>query len=169
MEFAAVLVSGTLLFTLLLEKIGKSSFRLLASPQSSQEKFHHPAGTVQGCSSIWGYKFYSINSIIVVVFIILLIFTALVTVALTYFQLAAEDHQWWWRSFPCGGSTGLNVFGYCIHYYYALTNMSGLLQTSFFFGYTACISCSIFLMLGTVDYLASLLFVHHIYGSIKFD
>ncbi|KAK7848726.1 transmembrane 9 superfamily member 3 [Quercus suber] len=101
---------------------------------------------------IWGYKFYSINSIIVVVFIILLIVTALVTVALTYFQLAAEDHQWWWRSFLCGGSTGLYVFGYCIYYYYALINMSGLLQTSFCFGCMACICYSIFLMLGTVGF-----------------
>ena len=100
----------------LLEKIGKSSFRLLASPQSSQEKFHHPAGTVQGCSSIWGYKFYSINSIIVVVFIILLIVTALVTVALTYFQLAAEDHQWWWRYtyiFIIQSFVTVAIFFYC--------------------------------------------------------
>ena len=57
------------------------------------------------------------------------------------------------RSFLCGGSTGLYVFGYCIYYYYALTNMSGLLQTSFFFGYMACICYSIFLMLGTGFFL----------------
>ena len=40
------------------------------------------------------------------VFIILLIVTAFICVAMTYFQLAAEDHRWWWRSFFCGGSTG---------------------------------------------------------------
>lgn len=27
-----------------------------------------------------------------------------------------EDHRWWWRSFLCGGSTGLFIFGYaCFH------------------------------------------------------
>ena len=48
-------------------------------------------------TSVWGYMFYILYDIIFVVFIILLIVTALVTVALTYFQLAAEDHKWWWR------------------------------------------------------------------------
>uniref|UniRef100_A0A2N9EI93 Transmembrane 9 superfamily member n=1 Tax=Fagus sylvatica TaxID=28930 RepID=A0A2N9EI93_FAGSY len=120
-------------------------------------------------TSVWGYMFYILYDIIFVVFIILLIVTALVTVALTYFQLAAEDHKWWWRSFLCGGSTGLYVFGYCFYYYYARADMSGFLQISFFFGYMACISCGIFLMLGTVGFLASLLFVRHIYGSIKCD
>lgn len=49
---------------------------------------------------------YTIYSILFIVFIILLVVTAFITVALTYFQLAVEDHRWWWRSFVCGGSTG---------------------------------------------------------------
>ena len=49
---------------------------------------------------------YTIWSILAIVFIILIIVTAFITVALTYFQLATEDHAWWWRSFLCGGSTG---------------------------------------------------------------
>ncbi|KAA8532394.1 hypothetical protein F0562_032437 [Nyssa sinensis] len=89
------------------------------------------------------------------------------TVALTYLLLSAEDHEWWWRSFLCGGSTGLFIYAYSFHYYYTQSHMSGLLQTSFFFGYMACISYGIFLMLGTVGFRASLLFVRHIYGSIK--
>ena len=47
---------------------------------------------------------YTIYSILCIVFIILIIVTAFITVALTYFQLAVEDHRWWWRSFLCGGS-----------------------------------------------------------------
>jgi len=54
-------------------------------------------------ASVWGHKVYTIYSI---VFIILIIVTAFITIALTYFQLAVEDHAWWWRSFLCGGSTG---------------------------------------------------------------
>lgn len=46
-----------------------------------------------------------------------------------------EDHQWWWRSFMCGGSTAMFVYGYCFYYYYARSGMSGFMQTSFFFGY----------------------------------
>ena len=71
------------------------------------------------------------------------------------------------RSFLCGGSTGLFVYGYRFYYYYARSYMFGFLQVSFFFGYVACISYGIFLMLGTIGFRASLIFLRRIYGSIK--
>ncbi|KAF5730269.1 putative phagocytic receptor 1b isoform X1 [Tripterygium wilfordii] len=52
-------------------------------------------------------------------------------------------------SFLCGGSTGLFIYAYCLYYYYARSEMSGFMQTSFFFGYMACICYGFFLMLGT--------------------
>jgi hypothetical protein len=69
-------------------------------------------------ASIWGHKVYTIYSILFIVFIILIIVTAFITVSLTYFQLAVEDHRWWWRSFLCGGSTAMFVLGYCFFYYH---------------------------------------------------
>ncbi len=36
--------------------------------------------------------------------------------------------RWWWRSFLCGGSTGIFIFGYCFYYYFARSDMSGLMQ-----------------------------------------
>eukprot|EP01018_Ginkgo_biloba_P031816 Gb_08315 [translate_table: standard] len=48
-------------------------------------------------ASLWGHKIYTIYSILFIVFIILIIVTAFITIALTYFQLAVEDHEWWWR------------------------------------------------------------------------
>ncbi|XP_073118685.1 transmembrane 9 superfamily member 3-like [Henckelia pumila] len=118
-------------------------------------------------ASVWGHRIYTIYSILFIVFIILIIVTAFITVALTYFQLAAEDHKWWWRSFACGGSTGLFIYGYCLYYYNARSEMSGFMQTSFFFGYMACVCYAFFLMLGTVGFRAALFFVRHIYRSIK--
>lgn len=118
-------------------------------------------------ASVWGHKIYTIYSILFIVFIILIIVTAFITIALTYFQLAAEDHEWWWRSVLCGGSTGLFVFGYCFYYYFARSDMTGFMQVSFFFGYMACVCYGFFLMLGTVGFQSSLLFVRHIYRSIK--
>ncbi|KAJ7542477.1 hypothetical protein O6H91_10G108300 [Diphasiastrum complanatum] len=118
-------------------------------------------------ASVWGHKVYTIYSILFIVFIILIIVTAFITIAMTYFQLAVEDHEWWWRSIVCGGSTGVFIFGYCFYYYHARSDMSGFMQTSFFFGYMACICYGFFLMLGTVGFRASLLFVRHIYRSIK--
>ena len=76
-------------------------------------------------ASVWGHKVYIIWSILFIVYIILIIVTAFITVALTYFQLALEDHRWWWRSFLCGGSTAFFVYGYCAYYYAARSSMSG--------------------------------------------
>ncbi|THF99233.1 hypothetical protein TEA_013113 [Camellia sinensis var. sinensis] len=119
-------------------------------------------------ASVWsGHPIYPIYAILSIDFIFLVVVTAFVNVALTYFQLAAEDHEWWWRSFLRGGSAGLLIYGYCLHYSYAESSMSGFLQTSFFLGYMACICFGIFLMLGTISFRASLLFVRQIYGSIK--
>ncbi|KAE8673143.1 Transmembrane 9 superfamily member 4 [Hibiscus syriacus] len=72
-------------------------------------------------------------------------------------------------SFFCGGSTGLFIYAYCLYYYIARSNMSSFMQTSFFFGYMACICYGFFLMLGAIGFRASLPFVRHIYHSIKCD
>lgn len=66
-------------------------------------------------ASVWGHKLYSLYGILTLVFAILLVVTSFITIALTYFQLAIEDHHWWWRSLFSGGSTGKFVFLYCIY------------------------------------------------------
>lgn len=48
-------------------------------------------------ASVWGHRVYMVYGVLCVVFILLIIITSLVSIGLTYFQLAAEDHQWWWR------------------------------------------------------------------------
>lgn len=120
-------------------------------------------------ASVWGHKDYTIYPILFIVFVILVIVTAFITIALTYFQLAVEDHEWWWRSVLCGGSTGVFIFVYCFYYYYARSDMNGFMQTSFFFGFMSCVCFGFFLMLGSVGFRASLMFVRHIYRSIKCD
>lgn len=118
-------------------------------------------------ASVWGHKVYTIYSILFIVFCILCVVTAFITVALTYFQLAAEDHRWWWRSFLAGGSTGLFIYAYCIHYYVARSDMNGLMQATFYFGYNAVVCLGFFLLLGYVGWRSSLAFVRRIYRAIK--
>lgn len=118
-------------------------------------------------ASVWGHKVYTIYPILAVVFCILLVVTAFITVALTYFQLAVEDHRWWWRSILCGGSTALFVWGYTFYYYFARSDMSGLMQTSFYFGYNFLVCYAFFLMLAAVGYRSSLSFVRYIYNRVK--
>jgi len=75
----------------------------------------------------------------------------------------------WWRAFLCGGSTGAFIFGYCFYYYAAKSDMSGLMQTAFFFGYNGLLCYAFFLMLGAIGFRASALFVRHIYRALKCD
>ncbi|KAK6163547.1 hypothetical protein DH2020_000411 [Rehmannia glutinosa] len=118
------------------------------------------------CATIWGYKIYTSPGILFITFVILIILTALLSVGLTYFQLTVEDHEWWWRSVLRGGSTAIFMFTYCIYFYFK-SNMSGILQTSLFFGYSACLCYAFFLMLGAVSFQASLMFVRRIYFAVK--
>ncbi|KAE8729406.1 Transmembrane 9 superfamily member 5 [Hibiscus syriacus] len=117
-------------------------------------------------ASLWGYRIFTLPSILFIMFIILILLTAILSVGLTYIQLSVEDYQWWWRSVLCGGSTSIFMFAYGI-YFYARSSMSGLLQFSFFVGYNACMCYAFFLMLGTVGFRSSLMFVRYIYRSVK--
>ena len=63
---------------------------------------------------------------------------------------------------------GIFVYGYCLYYYTARSDMSGFMQGSFFFGYMAVVCFGFFLMLGTVGWRASLMFVRHIYKVRSF-
>ncbi|OMO89169.1 Nonaspanin (TM9SF) [Corchorus olitorius] len=117
-------------------------------------------------ASLWGYKIFTLPSILFVMFIILILLTVILSVGLTYIQLSVEDHEWWWRSVLCGGSTAIFMFAYSI-YFYARSNMSGLLQLSFFIGYNAFLCYAFFLMLGSIGFRASLVFVRYIYRAVK--
>ncbi|KAM7272467.1 hypothetical protein ACFE04_027130 [Oxalis oulophora] len=117
-------------------------------------------------SSLWGYKIYTLPSILSAMFVILVMITAMLSIGLTYIQLSVEDHEWWWRSTMRGGSTAIFMFAYGI-YFYAKSNMSGFLQLSFFIGYNACMCYAFFLILGTISFRASFIFVRHIYHAVK--
>ena len=67
----------------------------------------------------------------------------------------------------CCWIAGLFILGYCFYYYLARSDMSGFMQSSFFFGYNFMICYAFFLMLGTIGFRASLTFVRHIYRAIK--
>ncbi|XP_065867753.1 transmembrane 9 superfamily member 5 isoform X2 [Euphorbia lathyris] len=117
-------------------------------------------------ASLWGYKIYTLPSILFVTLIILVLITSILSIGMTYIQLSAEDHQWWWRSTLCGGSPAIFMFSYGI-FFFARSSMNGLLQLSFFIGYNACICYAIFLILSTVAFRASFMFVSHIYHAVK--
>lgn len=120
-------------------------------------------------ASMWGHQIYTLFGILFLAFVLLVIVTSFITVALLYFQLAREDHRWWWASYINGGMTGLFIFVYSFYYYFHRSEMSGMLQGSFFFGYMGVVSFAFFIMLGSAGFQFSLIFVRYIYSRIKSD
>jgi Endomembrane protein 70 len=120
-------------------------------------------------ASMWGHQIYTLFGILFLAFVLLVIVTSFITVALLYFQLAREDHQWWWASYVNGGMTGVFIYIYSFYFYFQRSDMSGVLQTSFYFGYMAVVSFAFFLMLGSAGFQFSMVFVRYIYSRIKSD
>lgn len=120
-------------------------------------------------ASIWGHKIYTLFGILFLAFIMLVIVTSFITIALCYFQLAREDHMWWWSSLINGGATGLFIFAYSFFYFFHRSNMNGVLQLSFYFGYTGIVSYAFFMMLGFVGFISAFTFVDYIYSAVKTD
>lgn len=103
------------------------------------------------------------------VFVILLIVTVCVTIVSTYVLLNAEDYRWHWSAFASGGSTALYVFLYSIYYFLAKTRMSGMMQTTFYFGYMMMACTGLFIMTGTIGFIGANVFIRRIYQYIKSD
>jgi len=119
--------------------------------------------------SIWGHQNFAPFGILYLLFLMLLAVTSSMTAALTYLRLNNENHKWWWMSILTGGSTAGFVFLYSLHFLSAESQMSGLLQLSFYFGYTAVMCFALFLMLGSVGFFASMTLVKQMYRRIKCD
>jgi hypothetical protein len=120
-------------------------------------------------ASMWGHQIYTLFGILLLAFVLLIIVTSFITVALLYFQLAREDHRWWWAAYINGGMTGIFIYIYSFYYYFHRSGMSGILQSSFYFGYMAVVSFAFFLMLGSAGFQFSLVFVKYIYSRVKCD
>ncbi len=118
-------------------------------------------------AAVWGHKVYTLFGILFLACLMLFLVAAFITVALTYFQLANEDHRWWWSSFFSGGAAGWFIYAYCFFYYFYRSDMYGLLQTSFFFGYMLVISVAMAATLGFLGFYSSLTFVTHMYRAVK--
>lgn len=119
--------------------------------------------------AVWGHAMYQLFGILAIVFILLLLVTALTTVAIIFFQLSAENWKWWWNSFIIGGSAGLFIFAFSVHWWYRTSSMFGWMQWSFYFLQMAVVSYYFFIMLGTVAFFACLAFIRAIYGSLRIE
>lgn len=86
-------------------------------------------------TSFWSYKFYYVYGFMLLVYAILSMVTVCTTIVSVYFVLNAENYHWQWVAFGSAGSTAGYVFLYSVYYFFYKTQMNGLLQVSFYFGY----------------------------------
>lgn len=85
-------------------------------------------------TSFWNYKFYYVYGFMLLVYLILMVVIVCTTIVAVYFVLNSENYHWQWISFASAGCTAAYVFLYSIYYFWYKTQMTGLLQVSFYFG-----------------------------------
>jgi hypothetical protein len=119
-------------------------------------------------NSVWGSKVYTLYGILSLAALMVAFVGMAVVILFTYFHLNAEDYRWWWRSYLSGASVSLFYLAFCVYYYFS-TNMTGILQTSFFFLYSSLAAYAIALVMGSLGFLAAMKFVFYIYAQMKSD
>jgi transmembrane 9 superfamily protein 3 len=120
-------------------------------------------------TSLWNYKFYHVYGFLFGVYAILSIVVSMTSIIVVYFCLNAENYLWQWTAFGSGASMSGYVFLYGIYYYIFKTQMHGLLQFCFFFGYIGLISVNMGLLCGTMGHFAASRFVRAIFQNVKVD
>jgi len=120
-------------------------------------------------SALWLHQIYYVMGFLFAVLIVLIISTAETTIVFCYLQLAAEDHQWWWRSFFNGASVGLYLFLYSVWFFFSQMQLVGFLPVMIYATYMSMISIALALFSGAVGVLSCFWFIKTIYGAIKVD
>jgi hypothetical protein len=119
--------------------------------------------------SVWGQFLYTPFPIVALVFLILIMVTSCITIAMIYLLISQENHRWWWRAVICGGASSFFIYGYSLFFFQYESQMGGFLQTCFYFGYMFIACFALFLMMGSVGFYSSLVFIKKIYRIIKSD
>jgi transmembrane 9 superfamily member 1 len=119
--------------------------------------------------SLWlDSQVYSLYGILAVAVLLLFLLVTALTVLFAYFHLNAENYKWWWRAFLSGGAVALFFMIYC-GYFYATSQMSGVVQSSFFFLYSLLIAYAMALAAGAISFAATYHFVWFIFQNVKSD
>mmetsp|Transcript_60971 Transcript_60971/g.120026 ORF Transcript_60971/g.120026 Transcript_60971/m.120026 type:complete len:602 (-) Transcript_60971:135-1940(-) len=120
-------------------------------------------------TAFWSYKFYYVYGFMLLVYAILSMVTICTTIVAVYFILNAENYNWQWIALGSAGSTSCYVFLYSIFYFYYKTQMTGMLQVTYYFGYMALFCIGMFFMCGALGVWGANFFVHKIYQNVKID
>jgi hypothetical protein len=119
--------------------------------------------------TLWTSKLYGFHSMALFMYIILLLTSSVLSVIAILNLLFSGDYRWWWRSFLCGGSSSIFLFLDSMIFYRYFSQMSGKLQTSFFFGQIFLFLYILFLSLGTFSFFINYILLRILYKAQKLD
>lgn len=119
--------------------------------------------------ALWLHQIYYVMGFLFAVMVVLVATSAEIAIVMCYLQLAAEDHQWWWRSFWNVASTGFYMFLYSLWYLAIKLELVGILPTVVYLTYMSMISFIMALCCGAVGTLSCLWFTKTIYKALKVD
>jgi transmembrane 9 superfamily protein 2/4 len=120
-------------------------------------------------SALWLHQIYYVMGFLLAVGVVLTATCAQVSIVMTYLQLCAEDHRWWWKSFWNCASGGVYVFLYSIWFLASRLQIVGALPLIIYVTYMSMISVFFGIFCGSAGFLSSLWFTKRIYGSVKVD
>lgn len=120
-------------------------------------------------SALWLHQMYYVMGFLLAVLFILMATCAQVSIVLTYLQLCAEDHRWWWSSFFHCASAGGYLFLYSLWFLTSRLDMVGFLPVVIYLTYMGMISICFGLVCGSIGFLSAFAFTKTIYGAVKVD
>ena len=120
-------------------------------------------------SALWLHQIYYMMGFLLVVMLILGATCAEVSVVMSYLQLCAEDHRWWWKSFCNCASAGLYLFLYSLWFLSSRLELVGVLPVIVYITYMGIISLCFALFCGSAGVFCSFWFIRRIYGALKVD
>jgi transmembrane 9 superfamily protein 2/4 len=120
-------------------------------------------------TSLWMDQYYYLFGFTLMVFGIIVITTCEITMLLTYYQLCAENHRWWWFSFLASGSCGMYLFAYSFFWFKQLHASKMVVTYMLYFGYMFLISFGLSMITGTAGFFSTFWFVKKIFATIKVD
>lgn len=120
-------------------------------------------------ASLWQGMVYYVFGFLAVVFLLWSLTSALTSIVVVYHRLCAENYHWWWASFAAPSSLGLHLYSFMAYYFFTQLSIQSTAATVIYFLYMALVAFMYVLCSGAVGTLASWVFVHLIYSSVKID
>ncbi|KAK0080370.1 hypothetical protein PV325_014066 [Microctonus aethiopoides] len=120
-------------------------------------------------TALWENRFYYLFGFLFLVFCILVISCSQISIVMVYFQLCGEDYRWWWRSFVVSGGSAVYVLAYSVFYFMKKLEITELVPTLMYFGYTGLMVLTFWLLTGTIGFFAAYAFIRKIYAAVKID